>query len=277
MLKTGYLDVYPVDRSMIKVWMSGAIELIEHAIEHLDSGTPVDLRFVIIHADNAVELTARSYIEFGDRALFRKIPRAEWIRNSRYFEWLLGKLHENVIGYSDELDANLAFLHSLRNKLYHQGSGLTVQPNVAEDLVAQAARLISLLFGHRVALSLRGYRSRWTRRQLDIPEIASALHKELGSETVLKFQFVQAVQDVKSRIEERRLAGYPMLYREPKFADFDIRAMLPPSLSEELLFLWSKRNELLHTPIEWGRMPRGDELRNLLERVRRLSKKLGHV
>ena len=39
-----------------KPWVKGPLELLKHGAEHLQAGGEKDLRFAIIHVDNALEV-----------------------------------------------------------------------------------------------------------------------------------------------------------------------------------------------------------------------------
>lgn len=52
----------------LKPWTSGPQELLDHARAHLRSPSAFDCRIAMISIDNAVELTARTYLGLPKRA-----------------------------------------------------------------------------------------------------------------------------------------------------------------------------------------------------------------
>jgi len=94
--------------------LSSGLELLEHGIKHLRKGSSQDVRFAVIHADNAMEL------------VLKEIARAKGIRiidkkgqSVGYYD-CINKLQSKGVLIPELPDIDL--LHTERNSIYHLGS-----------------------------------------------------------------------------------------------------------------------------------------------------------
>jgi uncharacterized protein YutE (UPF0331/DUF86 family) len=130
-----------------KPWCQGPKELLKHASEHIKSGRDFDVRIAFISIDNAIELMIKTYIELPERITglkFLKKDREEAFEN---FHRLLNALENNVKGLlSKEEFGDIEYFHTLRNKLYHEGSGLTIDKEKVTAYLAIAELLYDKLF-----------------------------------------------------------------------------------------------------------------------------------
>ncbi len=126
-------------------WISGPIELIKHGLNHIEEGNDFDLRIAMISIDNAVELAIKIFFALNRRSFGLK--RNEYKTAISNFPNLLDTLEKYAIGQisDDDLDAIEQF-HIIRNNLYHQGIGITVQLNIVERYALLAKDLMSRLF-----------------------------------------------------------------------------------------------------------------------------------
>lgn len=141
--------------SSVKPWVRGPIEVLNHAIEHLKLGSEKDLRFALIHADNSVELAAKSFLFFEKRLIPEKIEWKEWNRAKRNFHQVMKLVYEfsSEQGFTDELDSYIAFYHNLRNKIYHDGVGISVDSESVKEYIGLASQVFDILFNVDVGLS----------------------------------------------------------------------------------------------------------------------------
>jgi hypothetical protein len=97
------------------------------ADSHIHLDTAFDRRIAFISADNAVETTIRTFLSLPASKSGVKIPRkdVEAVENS--FPGLTQLFWQYV---KDRLsgidDADIEHYHRIRNKLYHDGTGLSV-------------------------------------------------------------------------------------------------------------------------------------------------------
>jgi len=131
------------DKMEYRPWVSGPKELLEHAVGHLSGGTSFDNRIAMISIDNAVELSIKTYLQLPKRIRGTDGPsRKQYEEKSRSFPDLLDLLEEFA---TDRLDGvslgDVEGFHRLRNSLYHDGNGVTVDP-VHVDSYLQVARIV---------------------------------------------------------------------------------------------------------------------------------------
>ena len=125
-----------------KPWTSGPSELLEHARSHLQARTPFDCRIAMISVDNAVELAIRTYLGLPKRVRGKDGPSRRELEAAIGFPDLLDLLEkfggDKLAGI--EL-GDIEWYHRLRNTLYHDGNGVTVDPDKV-DAYNQVAHLL---------------------------------------------------------------------------------------------------------------------------------------
>lgn len=132
-----------------KPWVSGPKELLNHGLQHLELNSDFDCRMAMISIDNAVELMIKTYL-----GLPKRITKIENLTRKRYeeitnsFPNLMDGLEEFA---SDKLTGielgDIEWFHRLRNQLYHDGNGITVEKEKVETYAAIAKILFENLFG----------------------------------------------------------------------------------------------------------------------------------
>ena len=141
---------------MTKPWADGPRELLQHSVDHLDSGSDFDKRVAMIGIDNAVELIIKSYLGLPNRARGSNGPnRKELSEAENSFPTLLNLLEKygstKLMGI--EL-GDIEWYHRIRNQLYHSGSGITVEYTKVDTYFEIAANLFENLFGFPLNLDL---------------------------------------------------------------------------------------------------------------------------
>ena len=125
-----------------KPWTSGPRELLDHAKSHLQSKTAFDCRIAMISIDNAVELAIRTYLGLPRRVRGTDGPPRRELESAQGFPDLLDLLEKYG---GDKLSGielgDIEWYHRLRNTLYHDGNGVTVDPEKV-DAYNQVAHLL---------------------------------------------------------------------------------------------------------------------------------------
>jgi hypothetical protein len=125
-----------------KPWISGPKELLEHAAEHLRVGNPFDYRVAMISIDNAVELAIRTYLGLPRRVRGSEGPSRRDLEGAIGFPELLDLLERHGEDRLSGIElGDIEWYHRLRNTLYHDGNGVTVEPDKV-DAYHQIARLL---------------------------------------------------------------------------------------------------------------------------------------
>ncbi len=126
-------------------WLSGCYELLEHGIEHFLNDTEFDRRLAMISIDNALELAVKTYISRNLRVL--NIKRKDYNNIKRDFSKLLSFILRVVPNKVSEQElSSIEHNHELRNNLYHEGIGISVNKEIVKSYTEEAISLISKLY-----------------------------------------------------------------------------------------------------------------------------------
>ncbi|TKB61060.1 MAG: hypothetical protein E8D49_04840 [Nitrospira sp.] len=124
-------------------WASGPREILEHGIALLRKDSDKNRRLALLSVDNAVELTIKTYLGLPKRINGIVVPRKDYVEFSESFPKLLDALEQYASLKIAGIDlGEIEWFHRLRNQLYHQGNGLTVD----RDKVEVYSELAKLLF-----------------------------------------------------------------------------------------------------------------------------------
>ena len=132
-------------------WASGPGEILRHGLSLLKHDSDTNRRLAMISIDNAVELMIKTFLGLPKRITGLFIPRKEYqdmVDSS-------ASLNDRLENYApDKLDGidlgTIEWYHRLRNELYHQGNGLTVERDKVEIYAELANLLFKNLFGEEL-------------------------------------------------------------------------------------------------------------------------------
>ncbi len=237
---------------MTKPWISGPKELLDHATEHIKDGHSFDFRIAMISIDNAVELAIRTYLGLPRRIRGSEGPSRRELEGSIGFPELLDLLERYGEDRLSGIElGDVEWYHRLRNTLYHDGNGVTVDPDKV-DAYHQIARL---LFQNLFDTSLEP-------------------PTELPASTLLgEFIIKWATLEMKlKKLAEKHLPRYDRGYRSTlSFYDGLIaKGVVPTKYRAALEELTQTRNSLVHAPA----VPESGELRHYIEILELLIKEL---
>ena len=164
-------------------WASGPGELLQHGVSLLKKDSDVNRRLAMISIDNAVELMIKTYLGLPKRVTGIKISRKEYSQICESFPQLIDALEQNAEDRRTGIDlGQIEWYHRLRNQLYHQGNGLTVEREKVDVYAELAQLLFSNLFDYQIRLnkssdtdSLGEYIAAW----VDIESILNSYPKEI--------------------------------------------------------------------------------------------------
>ena len=133
---------------MEKPWMTGPKELLVHGINHLNQPTDFDIRMGMICIDNSVELMIKTYL-----GLPKRVTKIEDLSRNKYneiiqsFPKLIDALEEYCAEKLTGIDlGDIEWFHRLRNELYHNGNGITVEKTKVLIYAEIAKNLFQNLF-----------------------------------------------------------------------------------------------------------------------------------
>lgn len=125
-----------------KPWTYGPKELLEHARDHLAGTTAFDYRIAMISVDNAVELAIKTYLGLPIRVRGTAGPPRKVLQAAMGFPDLLDLLEKYGGDRLQGIElADIEWYHRVRNTLYHDGNGVTVDPQQV-DAYNQIANLL---------------------------------------------------------------------------------------------------------------------------------------
>lgn len=109
----------------------------------------------MILIDNAVEQAMKTYLSLPKRVSGITISRRQLSDLMESFPGLLDAIEQYASDKLTGIDLGvIEWYHRLRNELYHQGFGLTVERNKVEVYAELAQLLYQNLFGHAVSVTI---------------------------------------------------------------------------------------------------------------------------
>jgi hypothetical protein len=132
---------------MEHTWASGAVELLRHADSHIHLETAFDCRIAFISIDNSVETSIRTFLSLPSKKSGINVTRKELEDVKNSFPGMVGLLWRHVGSRLTGIDeADIEHFHRIRNKLYHEGTGLGVDEQHLFAYRQIAALLLKNLF-----------------------------------------------------------------------------------------------------------------------------------
>jgi hypothetical protein len=132
-------------------WASGPGEILRHGLSLLRKDSDTNRRLAMISIDNSVELMIKTFLGLPKRITGLSIARKQFTEISESFPALLDGLEQFAPDKLDGIDlGTIEWYHRLRNELYHQGNGLTVERDKVEIYAELANRLFKNLFGEEL-------------------------------------------------------------------------------------------------------------------------------
>lgn len=132
---------------MNQPWIEGPLELLKHGLEHLKNDTDFDRRIAMISIDNSVELMIKTYLGLPRRITAKSVSRKEFEEGSSSFSKLLNLLEKYAPEKITGIDlGHIEWYHRLRNTLYHEGNGITIERGKAQGYAIMVKILFLNLF-----------------------------------------------------------------------------------------------------------------------------------
>jgi hypothetical protein len=129
----------------------GPGEILRHGLELLRKDTDRNRRLAMICIDNAVELMMKTFLGLPKRVSGLTITRREFEECAESFPRLLDAMEKFASDRLVGVDlGNIEWYHRLRNELYHQGNGLTVERAKVEVYASLAKILFRNIFAVEV-------------------------------------------------------------------------------------------------------------------------------
>ena len=133
---------------MEHTWASGAIELLRHADSHINLETAFDRRIAFISIDNSVETSVRTFLSLPKAKSGVSVPWKDLDSVENSFPGLLSLLWTHAgLRLTGIDEADIEHYHRIRNKLYHDGTGLSVDEQYLLAYRQIAVLMLKNLFG----------------------------------------------------------------------------------------------------------------------------------
>ena len=223
---------------MESTWASGAVELLRHTDSHVELHAAFDKRIAFISIDNCIETVIRTFLSMPSEKSGIKVTRKELEDAGSSFPKLLSLLYKQA---SDRLvgidETDIEHYHRIRNKLYHDGTGLSVDEQYLKAFRGIAGVLLQNLFDVAPAeltsekATLEGLIVNWNT----IEQLIKQKLKERGVASTYNWQgaFAAGVvdpADVKT-LTELRIARNRLVHSE--------------AIDKSALSYWTKRSDQL--------------------------------
>lgn len=132
-------------------WASGPGEILRHGLTLLQNDNDTSRRLAMLNIDNAVELMIKTYLGLPKRITGLSIARNRYDEFSESFPRLLDAIHEFASNKLTGINlGEIEWYHRLRNQLYHEGNGLTVEREKVTVYAELAKVLFKNLFGEDI-------------------------------------------------------------------------------------------------------------------------------
>lgn len=228
-------------------WASGPGEILKHGLSLLKRDSDTNRRLAMISVDNSVELMIKTFLGLPTRITGLSIPRREYREMGESFPSLLDGLEKYAPDKLDGIDlGTIEWYHHLRNELYHQGNGLTVERDKVEIYSELANLLFKNLFGEELVQK-------------------TVLESELLGEFMAAWVSLEA--GIRSWVERNSLTG-----RGPASLLRNIALLYSAALTDkktvgELNELRKIRNEIVHGQSDYRQLL----TRELVDRTKELA------
>ena len=236
-------------------WQSGPTELIRYAIKHLHRSSEFDQRIAFLLLDVGVETLFKTFLQLPEEATGTKMSYGKRRAAAE------GNFHELVRGVKEAAGTRLdgidlthvQFYHDLRNKLYHQGNGITVPTDKSKGYASLAAELLRRLLDIDLQPELLRPQQESKRRQEEnaiveqVRQMQEALERQMrGLEQDLRLaiekvepafvmpSFERRAEQWQSHSRPKLIASLYLNTRKPDNASFDAEDLLHEWPSELL-------------------------------------------
>jgi len=230
-------------------WTTGPREILKHGLDLLKRDSDTNRRLAIISIDNSVELMIKTFLGLPKRINGLKISRKEFEDFAESFPKLLDALETHSPDKLIGIDlGEIEWYHRLRNQLYHQGNGLTVEKANAEVYAELANLLFKNLFGQELLVDgtdhkelLGEFLSEWVVLETGVHEIARE-HSLLGTprNTVLEALKFIANAGILEQRDYKELNELRTIRNSLIHGKVDYRTLLNKSIVNRVKF-WAEK------------------------------------
>lgn len=205
-------------------WQNGPAELIKLAIEHLHKETEFDQRISFLLLDVGVETLFKTFLTLpeGVTGAKTKFPDRRKAAEGGFHDLVEGVKAAAPSRLSQFNLAHIQFYHDLRNRLYHQGNGITIPTEKAKGYAKLAVDMLKTLLDVDLTDLLREpeIRAQIQKKQENLEQELDQqiirVHQELG---ILELALQSAIEKIEPKL---LLPSFVMAFnRGPEFEDLE--------------------------------------------------------
>ena len=168
-----------MNKKNLEAWQKAPVKIVSEAIQHTNKQNEEDNLIAFLLLDVGTEMLLKTYL-----GLPKKITGSITSEDERYsiirkgFHDVIEGVKNSRQGISAKDLARVEFFHGIRNKLYHQGNGLTVQRVHLEEYISVIKTLFKQLL--KVDLDVQLSNSSLTKEEAErISLIKADIHESL--------------------------------------------------------------------------------------------------
>ncbi|WP_166421024.1 hypothetical protein [Pseudoalteromonas sp. Z1A8] len=166
-----------MDRKKLDAWQKAPVKIVSEAIYHAEKQNEEDNLISFLLLDVGAEMLLKTYLRLPKHITGSITPEDERYNIIRKgFHGVIEGVKNSRQGISAKELARVEFFHGLRNKLYHQGNGLTVQRSHLDEYIA----IIKSLFKQLLKVDIDEQLSSTTLTKDEAERIAE-LREEIDS------------------------------------------------------------------------------------------------
>jgi hypothetical protein len=270
-------------------WQRGPSELLGFALEYLHRDSDFAKRISFLMLDIGVETVMKTFLTLPE-----EVTKAEGKYNERKTA-AEGNFHELVRGVAKAAGPRLEglnlqhiqFYHDLRNKLYHQGNGITIPTDKAQHYAELAIDLFKRLLGvdltdlllapeieakrqlqlDRMHEQITVLQDRITNRCAELLEVVESVIEGIAPALLLP-SFRRQFASIRSEYVEIRCAGFDSEGEPVEWAIMPHSVEKHAEFTDRILGILDSRVARLLAPLDralrWGSWPREELLHFLL-------------
>jgi len=244
-------------------WASGSAEILKHGLELLKKDTDSNRRLAMISIDNAVELMIKTYLGLPKRVTGLHISRNDYQEFAENFTKLLDALEKYANAKLGGIDlGEIEWYHRLRNQLYHQGNGLTVERDKVEVYAELANVLFENLFGFRLlependgTILLGEFMQAWVNFELRLSEAATVINvdnidKHGRAVMPLRVAEVLSKAGYISRVELDEINEIRKIRNEVVHGTVNFRETIKPEMVKRLISITSELQKRIQSHLD---------------------------
>jgi hypothetical protein len=198
----------------LKPWQRDSANIIRLSLDQIRGETASGLRIAFMLLDMGAETIMKTYLSLPDRltGAATSYSARRKAMNGGFHDVVEGVLEASKDSYFQEQIYTIQYYHSIRNKIYHEGTGATVH---VEDVKAYCDIVLELLFRF-LDVDLRDYLQKLDDQEKEMKEQTKRDHESneslLNKYRELRSEFITLIECIFSEIAPHLLN--PQLWYE---------------------------------------------------------------